>query len=92
MTAEIHIILGQADNVLLIPSTALSEPDEKGKVTVRVMEPNGTISEKTVETGLNDKVMVEIISGLKEGEKIVTGDGAGGPAVPRSRRGRSIRF
>ncbi len=92
MTAEIHIILGQADNVLLIPSTALSEADEKGKVTVRVMEQNGTISEKPVETGLNDKVLVEIVSGLKEGEKIVTGDSAGGPAVPRSRRGRSIRF
>ncbi|MDM7850740.1 efflux RND transporter periplasmic adaptor subunit [Pseudochrobactrum kiredjianiae] len=92
MTAEIHIILGSAKDVLLIPSTALSEPDKKGQITVSVMGKNGIITQKPVETGLNDKVMVEIRSGLTEGEKVVTGDNAGGPAVPRSNRGRSIRF
>lgn len=92
MTAEIHIILGSAKDALLIPSTALSEPDKKGQITVSVMDKNGTITQKPVETGLNDKVMVEIRSGLTEGEKVVTGDNAGGPAVPRSNRGRSIRF
>ncbi|MBX8802196.1 efflux RND transporter periplasmic adaptor subunit [Ochrobactrum sp. MR28] len=92
MTAEIHIILGNAKDVLLVPSTALSEPDKKGQITVSVMDKNGTITQKPVETGLNDKVMVEIRSGLSEGEKVVTGDNAGGPAVPRSNRGRSIRF
>jgi macrolide-specific efflux system membrane fusion protein len=70
----------------------LSEPDKKGQITVSVMDKNGTVTQKPVETGLNDKVMVEIRSGLSEGEKVVTGDNAGGPAVPRSNRGRSIRF
>lgn len=92
MTAEIHIILGNAKNVLLIPSTALSEPDKDGKITVRVMANDGTISRKPVETGLNDKVLVEIRAGITEGEKIVTGDSEGGPSVPRSGRGRAIRF
>lgn len=92
MTAEIHIILGNAKDVLLVPSTALSEPDKKGRITVSVMDKNGTITQKPVETGLNDKVMAEIRTGLTEGEKVVTGDNAGGPAVPRSNRGRSIRF
>ncbi|MDR0254074.1 MAG: efflux RND transporter periplasmic adaptor subunit [Brucellaceae bacterium] len=92
MTAEIHIILGSAKDVLLIPSPALSAPDKKGQVTVGIMGKDGTITQKTVETGLNDKVMVEIRSGLSEGDKVVTGDGTGGPAVPRSNRGRSIRF
>lgn len=92
MTAEIHIILGKAENILLVPSSALSDPGKNGKVTVRVMAENGSISVKTVETGLNDKVMVEIRSGVAEGEKIVTGDSDGGPAVPRSRRGGSIRL
>lgn len=92
MTAEIHIILGSAKDVLLIPSPALSDPDKDGKVTVRVMAKDGTITQKAVETGLNDKVMVEIRSGIAEGDKIVTGDSAGGPSVPRSGRGRAIRF
>ena len=92
MTAEIHIILGSAKDVLLIPSPALSAPDKKGQVTVGVMGKDGTITQIPVETGLNDKVLVEIRSGLSEGDKVVTGDGNGGPAVPRSNRGRSIRF
>ncbi|WP_421091287.1 efflux RND transporter periplasmic adaptor subunit [Pseudochrobactrum sp. MP213Fo] len=92
MTAEIHIILGNAKNVLLIPSSALTDPDEDGKYTVRVMEKDGSITEKPVETGLNDKVMVEILSGLTEGEKIVTSHTGTTNDTPRNRRGRSIRF
>lgn len=92
MTAEIYIVLGRAKDVLLIPSTALSEPDKEGRVTVSVMDENGAITHKPVETGLNDKVMVEIRSGLTEGEKVVASNNADGPAVPRSKRGRSIRF
>ncbi|WP_439271567.1 efflux RND transporter periplasmic adaptor subunit [Pseudochrobactrum sp. HB0163] len=92
MTAEVHIILGQASNVLLIPSSALQDTDSDGKATVHVLEKDGEITERQVETGLNDKVMVEIRSGLDEGEKIVTSNNIEGLTVPRSKRGRSIRF
>lgn len=94
MTAEIHIILGSATDVIIVPSAAVVGPDADGKSFVRIMDDNGKITDRTVETGLNDKVMIEIVSGLHEGEKVVNGSLPQGAASPpnSSRRGRTIRF
>lgn len=72
MTAEVHIILGQGKNVLLIPSDALNEISGK-KAMVNVLNKNGKVEARDIETGLNNKVMVEVVSGLKEGETVITG-------------------
>ena len=72
MTAEVHIILGRAQKVLLIPSDALN--DVLGnKAVVNVLDKNGKLEARDIETGLNNKVMVEVVSGLEEGETVVTG-------------------
>jgi len=75
MTAEVHIILGEARNVLTLPSTALNPTGTEGHYSVRVVGENGTLSERKVEVGLNNKVMAEVRSGLAEGERVVTGEG-----------------
>ena len=72
MTAEVHIILGRAEKVLLIPSDALNDVSGK-KAVVNVLDQNGKLEARDIETGLNNKVMVEVVSGLKEGETVVTG-------------------
>ncbi|MBI0163973.1 efflux RND transporter periplasmic adaptor subunit [Bartonella sp. M0283] len=72
MTAEVHIILGRAEKVLLIPSDALNDVSGKQAV-VNVLDQNGKLEARDIETGLNNKVMVEVVSGLKEGETVVTG-------------------
>ncbi|MBH9981310.1 efflux RND transporter periplasmic adaptor subunit [Bartonella sp. B10834G6] len=72
MTAEVHIILGRAEKVLLIPSDALNDVSGK-KAVVNVLDKNGKLEARNIETGLNNKVMVEVISGLEEGETVVTG-------------------
>lgn len=72
MTAEVHIILGRAQKVLLIPSDALNDVSGK-KAVVNVLDKNGKLEARNIETGLNNKVMVEVISGLEEGETVVTG-------------------
>lgn len=72
MTAEVHIILGRAQKVLLIPSDALNDVSGK-KAVVNVLDKNGQLEARNIETGLNNKVMVEVISGLEEGETVVTG-------------------
>ena len=92
MTAEVHIILGRASNVLTIPSAALGARDAQERYTVRVVEADGRLAERKVEIGLNDKVMAEVRSGLTEGDRIVTGEmtapasqatrGTGGPPPP----------
>ncbi|WP_176084560.1 efflux RND transporter periplasmic adaptor subunit [Martelella sp. HB161492] len=72
MTAEVHIVLGAAEDVLTIPAVALGAADDDGSYTVRVIDDDGTIRPVRVTIGLNDKVTAEVLSGLKEGERVVT--------------------
>lgn len=89
MTAEVHIVLGQARGVLTIPSAALVK-QAGGRYAVRVMGRDGAITVRTVEVGLNNKITAEIRSGLSRGERVVTGEtptekqsgGAGGGGPP----------
>jgi len=73
MTAEVHIVLGQAKDVLTIPSSALGKENADGSYQVRVVDGTGAISTRKVEIGLNDKVTAEVKDGLKEGERVVSG-------------------
>ena len=82
MTAEVHIVLGQARDVLTVPSIALGAPGADGQYRLQVQGSDGSLQERAVSVGLNDKVMAEITDGLQEGEQIVTGSGTsqGGPS------------
>ena len=88
MTAEVHIVLGQEKNVLTIPSSALGAPDSDGRYTVRVVDNKGEITRKKIEIGLNNKVMVQVKSGLDEGERVISGELAAGAATSAPRAGR----
>jgi len=71
MTAEIHIVLDEARDVLIAPVSALRGA-ENNKATVRVLDPDGRISDRLVVTGITDKINTEIRAGLKAGETILT--------------------
>lgn len=85
MTAEVHIVMGSARDVLTVPSMALGTPDGPGRYRLQVQGRDGALEDRVVSVGLNDKVMAEITDGLAEGEKIVTGSGAGDTGRPSSR-------
>lgn len=73
MTAEVHIIIGEARRAKVIPALALMrQPD--GRNIVRVMGASGEILQREVKVGLNDRTNVEIRSGLNEGEQVITGE------------------
>lgn len=76
MTAEVHIVLGEARDRLIIPAAALGASGAAGTHTVRVAEPGGGTTHRTIKTGLNNKIVAEVISGLKEGDRVVVGEGA----------------
>ncbi|OEC94218.1 efflux transporter periplasmic adaptor subunit [Rhizobium sp. YK2] len=90
MSAEVHIVLGQAKNVLTIPSSALGGKSAEGSRTVQVVSDNGKRIRRNVMVGLNDNVSAEILSGLSEGENVVVGEAStattksssGGPPPP----------
>lgn len=73
MTAEVHVVLGAAKNVLTVPASALGSGVKTGKASLRVVGADNAIVTRAVDIGLNDGVNAEVKSGLNEGEKIVIG-------------------
>ena len=71
MTANVIITTKNKANVLVIPSRAVIEKNGDGKF-VKILE-NKKEKEVSVKTGIyGDDGMVEILSGLKEGQGIIT--------------------
>lgn len=69
MSATANIILDSKDEVLLVPSTAVQTVS--GQTMVRVLE-KGQPVQQPVEVGLTSDSQSEIISGLNEGDEVVT--------------------
>lgn len=44
------------------------------RATVRVLNADGSVEERKVRIGLNNRITAEVLSGLKEGEKVVLAD------------------
>lgn len=72
MTAQVSIVLDQAKDVLLVPAAALTQGPQGASVQV-LMDDQPQM--RAVKTGLNDKVRVQILEGLSEGEIVVIGAG-----------------
>lgn len=75
MTAEVKIVLGKSKNALLISTDGLGAKKRDGSYNVRVLNENGKVETRDVKIGLNNKVNAEVLSGLNEGDKVITGGG-----------------
>lgn len=67
MFATVHLGVGSRTMAVAIPKTALVAEDRKSFVFVKV---NGKFEKREVEIGRADDTLVEVRSGLKEGEEI----------------------
>jgi len=71
MNGDVDIIVNEKDDVLVVDYDGIRE--EKGKKFVYVLNENGGREKRPVKTGLESVDEVEIIEGVKEGEKVVVG-------------------
>ncbi len=71
MTADITINTNKKENVLLVPKEAIENINGQKMVKVRQ---NNEIETRKIETELEGEDFFEVISGLKEGEEVVTGN------------------
>lgn len=69
MAASANIITQTKHDVLLVPSSSVQSQD--GASTVRVMK-NKTMQSVSVEIGLTSDTQTEIVSGIAEGDTVVT--------------------
>jgi macrolide-specific efflux system membrane fusion protein len=70
MAVTAKIITEIKDNVLLVPTSAIQTTN--GTSTMRILK-NGQITSFTVETGSSSDTQTEIVSGISEGDTVVTG-------------------
>ncbi|MRT27691.1 efflux RND transporter periplasmic adaptor subunit [Herbaspirillum sp. CAH-3] len=86
MTTQVNIVLSEAKEALVVPSTALGARDAQGRYTVRVLDAQGQAEERQVRIGINTNAQVQIVEGLKAGERVVTGTALPGAADNSSER------
>jgi len=69
LSANLRIVIGEREDVLMVPAAALQQ-DWEG-VYVQVQKANGSWETRTITIGINDGIMVEVLSGLEEGETVM---------------------
>ncbi|KVE28582.1 hemolysin secretion protein D [Burkholderia singularis] len=74
MTAQVNILLGTASNALYIPVAALGAKDKDGTYAVRVLGADNKVATRKIRAGINNNVKVEVLAGLREGERVILGD------------------
>jgi membrane fusion protein, macrolide-specific efflux system len=85
MTASANIITQVKNDVLMVPNAAVSAQTD-GTQTVRILK-NGQVNSVTVETGIASSTQTEIVSGVSEGDAVVTSNAAA--ASTRSTTGQT---
>ncbi|RON48849.1 efflux RND transporter periplasmic adaptor subunit [Pseudomonas frederiksbergensis] len=80
MTTQVFFVSDQAKNVLTAPIAALQGGTQADTQTAQVVAKNGAIQQRTVRTGISDRLNVQILDGLDEGDHLLIGpaDGSGG--------------
>ncbi|WP_191832707.1 efflux RND transporter periplasmic adaptor subunit [Pseudomonas fluorescens] len=74
MTTQVFFVAGRASKVLTVPVAALDEDasDENLRIA-QVLDASGKIEQRRVRTGLNDRLRVQVLEGLNEGEQLLIG-------------------
>jgi RND family efflux transporter MFP subunit len=72
MYTEARLSLREKKNALTIPLEAISRNGEEA--TVLAVNADNIVEERKVRLGLEDSTRVEVLSGLKEGERVIIGN------------------
>ena len=66
---RVRVLVGERQNVLSVPAAAI-QYSHPGDAFVSVRAADGSWQDQPVRTGMNDGIMVEILSGLEEGQTV----------------------
>ena len=75
MTAQVSIVLKEAKRALCVPASALGDREGDGKCTIRVLR-KGLPEARRIRVGINNNIQAEVLDGLKDGERVLIGDGS----------------
>ncbi|WEK05032.1 MAG: efflux RND transporter periplasmic adaptor subunit [Candidatus Devosia phytovorans] len=87
MTAQVTIVLDEAEDALVLSSSLVTRKDPDGNVMVMVYDPaTEHVEPRRITVGLNNNIMAEITSGLEEGDEVISGGAATRPAAASGNR------
>ena len=69
MTANLTIVVGEAEDALLVSSLAIQQSDD-GNVVI-LQDPSGSTVVTPIQVGLSDGLYVEVLRGLVEGDQVL---------------------
>ena len=70
MTSNVSIETERHENVVVVPSTMVAVDDTTGETYVNKVEEDGTTTKTVIELGLREDDLIEVLSGLEEGDRI----------------------
>lgn len=76
MTAQVHITVGRAEDVLLVPWAALSVRQSDGSQLVKVRSADGAVKERKIKVGFTDRLQAQVLEGLRLGETVLLNQAA----------------
>ncbi|MCK3837752.1 MULTISPECIES: efflux RND transporter periplasmic adaptor subunit [Pseudomonas] len=73
MTTQVFFVASQVKDALTIPVAALLGSQGTDKQIARVVTKNGAIQKREVQLGISDRLRVEVLDGLDEGDHLLIG-------------------
>ncbi len=73
-TVEVSILLEAAKGALAIPTSALGEQLADGRFAVQTLSADGKLQTRQIRAGVSNHALTEVLEGLQEGDKVVTGE------------------
>ncbi|MGN8106273.1 efflux RND transporter periplasmic adaptor subunit [uncultured Pseudomonas sp.] len=73
MTTQVFFVASQVKNALSVPVAALQSVPGSAAQIARVVAKNGAIEDREVRLGISDRLRVEVLEGLNEGDHLLIG-------------------
>ena len=77
MTTQVFFVADRVQNVLTAPLAALQGSPKPDSQTARIVAKNGDIQSREVRTGISDRMRVQVLEGLDEGDHLLIGPAVG---------------
>ncbi|MQS13115.1 biotin/lipoyl-binding protein [Streptomyces kaniharaensis] len=82
LSATVSVVTGEADNALSLPTSALSGTGASRTATL--VQPDGSTERVSVGVGVEGDSTVQVLAGLKEGDKVALPTTSGGNGFPNA--------
>ncbi len=90
MMTQCTILVADAENVLVVPSIAVTSSG--GKYYIRILKDKDQVEKREIKIGITDGVYTEVLSGVSEGEEVISSEVSEGEKVGATSKMRGPRM